>query len=54
MMDQASKSKNSADLVGELRRLEKENLEEFLEHLHNFSDVCLAVSDVQFHHVTDL
>ena len=41
MIDQASKSKNSVDLVKELRRMERENLEEFLEHLQNFSDTWL-------------
>lgn len=41
MIDQASKTKNSADLAKELRRMERDNLGEFLEHLQNFSDTWL-------------
>lgn len=46
MIDQASKTKNSVDLVKELRRMERDNLEDFLEHLQNFSDTWLdAMAD---------
>ena len=41
LFQQAQKSKSGADLVSKLEEMEKNQVDEFLDHLANFSDAYL-------------